>query len=128
MDIIKIAVTGLVSVCMAVLMKELKPQFSVLLSISACILIFYFALSKLNAIAALFSGVTGYMNLKESYLKILLKIIGISYIADFSASICRDAGYSAIAGQIEIFGKISILTVSTPVVLAMLETVTEYLG
>lgn len=128
MDIIKIAVTGIVSVCMAVLMKELKPQFSVLLSISACILIFYFALSKLNAIAALFSGVTGYMNLKESYLKILLKIIGISYIADFSASICRDAGYSAIAGQIEIFGKISILTVSTPVVLAMLETVTEYLG
>lgn len=128
MDIIKIAVTGIVSVCMAVLMKELKPQFSVLLSISACILIFYFALSKLNAIAALFSGVTGYMNLKESYLKILLKIIGISYISDFSASICRDAGYSAIAGQIEIFGKISILTVSTPVVLAMLETVTEYLG
>ena len=128
MDIIKIAVTGIVSVCMAVLMKELKPQFSVLLSISACILIFYFALSKLNAIAALFSGVTGYMNLKESYLKILLKIIGISYISDFSASICRDAGHSAIAGQIEIFGKISILTVSTPVVLAMLETVTEYLG
>ncbi|MGN0355934.1 MAG: SpoIIIAC/SpoIIIAD family protein [Muricoprocola sp.] len=128
MDIIKIAITGIVSVCMAVLMKDLKPQFSVLLSISACILIFYFALSKLNAIAAVFSGVTGYMNLKESYLKILLKIIGISYISDFSASICRDAGYCAIAGQIEIFGKISILTVSTPVVLAMLETVTGYLG
>ena len=128
MDIIKIAVTGIVSVCMAVLMKELKPQFYVLLSVSACILIFYFALSKLNAIVTLFSGMTGYINLKESYLKILLKIIGISYIADFSASICRDAGYSAIAGQIEIFGKISILTVSTPIVLAMLETVTEYLG
>ena len=65
--------------------------------------------------------------MKEAYLKILLKIVGIAYIADFAASICRDAGYSAVAGQIELTGKISVLTVSTPIVLALLNTISEYL-
>ena len=53
---------------------------------------------------------------------------GITYLADFSASLCQDAGYSAIAGQIEFFGKISILAVSAPVMLALLETITGFLG
>ena len=68
-----------------------------------------------------------YLTVKEAYLKILLKIVGIAYIADFAASICRDAGYSAVAGQIELTGKISVLTVSTPIVLALLNTISEYL-
>ena len=62
------------------------------------------------------------------YLQVLLKMIGISYIAEFGAEICKDAGFGAVAGQIEFFGKISILAVSAPVMLALLETITGFLG
>jgi stage III sporulation protein AD len=47
---------------------------------------------------------------------------GVTYISEFSAGICKDAGYGALAGQIEIFGKLSILALSMPIVLALLET------
>jgi stage III sporulation protein AD len=56
------------------------------------------------------------------YLTTLLKMTGVTYIAEFSAGICKDAGYGALAGQIEIFGKLSILALSMPIVLALLET------
>ena len=53
---------------------------------------------------------------------------GISYVAEFSSGICRDAGYGAIGKQIEIFGKLSILAVSMPIVLALLETLERFLS
>ncbi len=128
MDMVKIGILGMVSILLALFVRESKPQFSALISMTACILIFFSALSRLGSMAETFSNLTEQIALKESYMRILLKIIGISYVADFSSNLCKDAGYSAIAGQIEIFGKISVLTVSVPVVLALLSTISELLG
>ncbi|SDG24659.1 SpoIIIAC/SpoIIIAD family protein [Marvinbryantia formatexigens] len=127
MDMIKIGILGIAGVLMALLVREWKPQFSTLISMASCTLIFFCAISRIQAMAGAISQLVQYISLKESYLKILLKIVGIAYIADFSASICRDAGYSAVAGQIELSGKISVLSVSTPIVLALLNTISEYL-
>ena len=55
-------------------------------------------------------------------------MIGITYIAEFSAGICKDAGYGALGTQIEIFGKLSILAVSMPILLALLETLKVFLS
>ena len=128
MDMVKIGILGMVSILLALFVRESKPQFSALISMTACILIFFSGLSRLGSMAETFSNLTEQIALKESYMRILLKIIGISYVADFSSNLCKDAGYSAIAGQIEIFGKISVLTVSVPVVLALLSTISELLG
>lgn len=128
MDMVKIGVLGITAILMALFIKEWKPQFSTLISMSACILIFFSALSRISSIAELFANLTEQIALKESYLRILLKIVGISYIAGFSSDLCKDAGFSAIAGQIEVFGKISVLTVSVPVMLALLSTISEFLG
>ena len=52
----------------------------------------------------------------------------ITYIAEFSSSICKDAGYQTIAVQIEIFCKLTILALGMPVLLALLETIQEFLA
>lgn len=128
MDMIKIAVLGIAGILSALFVKEWKPSFSVLVSMATCVLVFFFTISRISSMAGALSELTQFVSVKESYLQILLKITGIAYIADFAANICRDAGYSAVAGQIEISGKISVLAVSTPVVLALLNTISEYLG
>ena len=58
----------------------------------------------------------------------LLKMLGISYIAEFASGICKDAGYGALGSQIEMFGKLLILAVSAPVLLALLETLQRLMG
>ena len=63
----------------------------------------------------------------SSYLNTLLKMLGITYVGQFSAGICKDAGYSSIAGQIELFARLAVLAVSMPVLLALLETVHDFL-
>ena len=68
-----------------------------------------------------------YIGVKHVYLGTLLKMIGITYIAEFSDNICKDAGYSALATQIEMFGKLAILAVSAPVLLALLETIQRFM-
>lgn len=127
MDMVKIGVLGIAGVLTGLMVREMKPQFSTMISMAACVVIFFYAISRLEALAELFQEMTGYVTIRDGYLEILLKIVGISYIADFASGICRDAGFSAVAGQIELFGKISVLTISTPVVLALLDTVSGFL-
>ena len=95
---------------------------------ATCILIFFYAIEKLTFLTQTLETLKNYIALKDSYLSILLKIIGITYIADFSSNVCKDAGYSAIAGQIEIFGKISIFVVSAPVLMALLDTIHDFMS
>ncbi|MCC8049172.1 MAG: stage III sporulation protein AD [Clostridiales bacterium] len=127
MNMIKIAALGLSAVLLALFLKEAHAPFSALVSFAACLLIVFYSVSRLSSIFELLDTLSGYVSAQKSYYKILLKIIGITYVADFSANLCRDAGYSAIAGQIEIFGKISILAVSAPIILALMETVYTFL-
>ncbi|MDO5424467.1 MAG: SpoIIIAC/SpoIIIAD family protein [Eubacteriales bacterium] len=125
---VKIGILGLTGVLTALLLKEVKPGFPVLISMVTCTLIFYYAVSKLSYVADTVASLQQFIELKDSYLKILLKMVGITYIADFSSSLCKDAGYSAVAGQIEFFGKISVLALSTPVLMALLETINKFLA
>lgn len=66
--------------------------------------------------------------LNVAYLQTLMKIIGITYIAEFASDLCKDAGYQTIAGQIQIFGKLTVLAVSMPILSALLEAIQVFLG
>lgn len=124
---LKIAMLGIAGILTALFLKETRPSFTVFISMATCLLIFFYAVNKLSYLAETLAGLKDYVDLKDTYLTALMKIVGITYIADFSANLCRDAGYTAIAGQIEFFGKISILTISAPVILALLDTIRGFL-
>lgn len=123
----KIAILGITGILLAMFLKDIKPQFAVLISMGTCILIFFYAVEKIQYLGSTLETIRSYINLKNAYFDTLMKIVGITYLADFSASLCRDAGYGAVAGQIEFFGKISVLALGTPVLLALFETIQAFL-
>lgn len=125
---LKIGILGIAGILTAMFMKEVRPGFTVWISMTTCLLIFFYAMNKISFLTETLQSLREYIQMKDSYMITLLKIVGITYIADFSSNLCKDAGYGAIAGQIEFFGKVSILTISAPVVLALLETINEFLG
>ncbi len=67
-----------------------------------------------------------FLPLNKIFAGTLLKMLGITYVAEFSASICQDAGYQTIARQIEILGKLTILVMSMPILLALLQTIRSF--
>ena len=82
---------------------------------------------KLESIQETVSTISSMVNINTDYISILLKMIGITYVAEFATGICKDAGYQTIANQIEIFTKLTILTFSMPVLEALLLTIKDFL-
>lgn len=128
MEVVKAAVIGIAAAMLALYMKSVKSEYSSLISIGAGILIFGFALICLEKIIGSIEELGGYLSISSAYIRILLRITGVAYICDFAACICRDAGYQAIASQIELLGKLSIVVMSLPVLQTLLTTINEFIG
>lgn len=124
---IKIACLGLSGVMLGLILRQAKSSLAEVVSLATCLLIVFYSATKLSSVFEMINSIGSYFSEQKEYFRILLKIIGITYLADFASNICKDAGYSAIAGQIEIFGKISILAISSPIILALLEAVRSFL-
>lgn len=123
MDIIKVSLIGMSGVFLSIILKERKAEFAQIVILCVATLIFAFVSTKLGIIVSTIKTLASYVNIEEKYLVILLKMTGITYVAEFAASLCKDAGNQAVATQIEIFAKLSLLAVSLPVVTALLETI-----
>lgn len=127
MDILKIAMIGVTGVFLAIPLKSYKAEYGMLISLGTCISIFVYLITKLEIVIDYIGRIETVLNMDGDYIKLLLKMMGITYVSQFAAEICKDAGYQAISSQIEMFAKVSILFVSMPVLIALLQTVGEYL-
>lgn len=128
MDMLKIAMIGLAAVLLALQVKMGRSEYELFITMAACICIFFFMVSKLEIVIETIGKIQTYIKLDSQYIGILLKMIGITYVAEFSSNLCKDAGYQAVAGQIEMFGKLSVLAISMPILLALLETIGQFLS
>ena len=121
---IKIACIGLMAVFLALKLKSVQPEYALLTGIAACVVLFGFSVSKLEVIFSGIDTIRQYLSVNSAY----IAIIGIAYVSEFSANLCKDAGYGGIASQIEMFGKLSILVMSLPILTTLLTTIQEFMG
>lgn len=128
MEIIRISVIGIAGIVLAILVKEAKTEYSFYLTFAAGIAILFFSAGRLSDLLGSIREIQQYLPIENTYMDLLLKMVGITYVGQFSASICRDAGYASVAGQIELFARLSVLAISMPILTALLETIHEFLG
>ena len=127
MEVVKIVMIGITGVLLALFLKESKPEYSVYLSFAVGICILGSAVEKLSYLFESIKKIQEFLPVDEKYVLVLLKMTGATYIGQFSSSICKDAGYAAIAGQIELFVKLYLMVLSLPVLLALVETIHNFL-
>lgn len=112
---LKIAIIGVIAVLLAISLKYDQAGFGMLIILAACLLILGFSLTRLQGVLSVVETLKQCLKEDSIYIQILLKMIGVTYIAEFSGNLCKDAGYGAVAGQIEFYGKLMILAVSMPI-------------
>lgn len=127
MEIIQIVGLGLIATVLALIVKEQKPLFAFLLATFTGIVIFLFLIGKIAAVIQLLETLASQSSINMVFLKAILKIIGIAYIAEFGAQIVRDAGQHSIAAKIELAGKILIMFMAIPIITVIIETVLKLL-
>lgn len=121
------AAVGIIAVLTAVQFKSRGTEFGIYVILVAGVLIFFYSAGKLRIILEAVRQIQSCIQMNQAYLTALLKMAGITYIAELASGLCRDAGYSSMGTQIEMFGKLSILAVSVPIVLALFETLESFL-
>lgn len=128
MSMIQAAALGITAVVLAIQIKTLKAEYSLYLILGTMLIVAFMSLSRMELILENVERLCGYLHMEPVYLGTMLKMAGIAYIAEFASGICKDTGYSALGTQIEMFGKLSILAISAPVLAALLETLQGFVS
>ena len=127
MEIIKIVGIGLISLVIIMLLKQYKPEFAIYASILAGIIILALVMDKLTGIINLINSIATKASVNTKFIALLMKITGIAFLSEFSVSICKDSGESAIASKIELGSKIVIISMSIPIITSLLELIIKIL-
>ena len=128
MNIVQVGLIGVVGVLLALQIKKEKAEIGIYLCIATSLLIFFAMFQHIETLIKMVREVEGMLHMDVAYIGTLMKMIGITYLAEFSSGICKDAGYQTIAAQVEMFGKLTILVLSLPILLTLLNTLQEFLG
>lgn len=127
MDIIKIIGVGLIALIIIIILKQYRPEFVIYVSIIAGVIILILIMDKVFAIIDLLTSLSNKTVINNEFLVLLIKITGIAFLTEFSVSICKDSGETAIANKIDIGGKVLIISMSIPIIASLLETIIKIL-
>ena len=127
MNSIQIALLGVVGTLLALQFKSGKSEYGIYVSLAVSLFLFLCMLSRLEIFVRTVKKIANYIKLDAGQMGILLKMAGVTYVAEFASGICKDAGYQNIAVQIEIFTKLTILAIGMPVLLALLKLIGDFL-
>ena len=123
MEILQIVGLGIIAAIIIIVVKAQRPEIALMISIVTGITIFMLIAGKLAALIEFLGDYTRKANIDTVYLATLLKIIGIAYITEFGAEICKDAGEASIASKLELAGKVIIVILAVPIITSLLDLV-----
>ncbi len=125
MEIVKLSAIGILAALMAVELKSHRPVYGVLLIMASAVFMFVLSLDKISGLFVPLKQLSEQIG-EHSYLVILLKALGMSYLCEITAGICQDAGFSSLASQIKIFVKIYIVVLGLPILLSFIEVLAGF--
>lgn len=128
MNLFSVIGIGIVAVILATLLKQVRPEIALLISLSAGLLIFGFVLTEMRTIVTWWQEVSADYGEMNAYLSPLIKVLGVAYLTQFASQACKDAGEGAVALKLELSGKVVILGLSIPIVKMILELIRNLLS
>jgi stage III sporulation protein AD len=123
MEIVNIVAFAFMALFIVLMLRDKKSDIAVQVSIVAGIIIFIYMISKITAVLQFLQQLAIKANIDFIYLNTVLKILGIAYLASFCSEICKDAGESSLASKVEFSGKILILVLAIPILMAVLQSI-----
>lgn len=123
MEILQIAGIAVSSMIIVSLVRVIKPEFAIYIVIATVIVILILCVTQLTAVFQFLKSVYNDMTYGKEFFPIIIKVLVVAYLADFTAQLCNDAGEKAIGNKVELAGKIIIFYLSLPILVSILELV-----
>lgn len=123
MEIIKVVSFAFIALFITLIFKDKRNDLSIQISIATGIIIFLFMADKITAVLQVLQQISIKSGIDLIYMTTVFKILGIAYVATFCSEICRDAGEGSIASKVEFAGKILILALAIPILMAVFQSI-----
>lgn len=123
MDILKISGLALLGAFTALMLKNGKSEYGTLIGLALTLLVCGYVVAKLLEVISVVEDMWSRISADTGFLHILMRVIGITYISDITANICKECGYTALAGQVTTAGKVGVMLSGFPVFIKLLEFV-----
>ena len=128
MNIVTICVLAIVAIIIITALKPKNSEIALMLGISASILVLISVLSGFSQVADTINNIIAVSGMSTNYITILLKVIGICLLTEFTVNACKDAGSNSLANNVSLAGKILITVTSIPLYNDILDTVLSLTG
>ena len=123
---IKIAGICVLGSAMCILLRQSgKNEMALMTSLAITVYVLSAAFTETEKIAETLASLAEKTNIDEGIYKTVIKITGIAYITQSAAELCKDTGEGALAGKVELFGKILICSLALPAVSALIEVISD---
>ena len=127
MEIFKIIGIGLLTCFLSIIIKQIKPEFHLVVLLAGGVLILLMIVNQFTNIISYFTQLISKTNINSSIFVTILKVLGVAYLTEFAVGICQDTNNSSIADKIALAGKILILCLSMPIITNLLNLIIEFL-
>ncbi|MDD2227410.1 MAG: stage III sporulation protein AD [Clostridia bacterium] len=127
MDIFKILAIALITCVATLIVKQVKPDFASLVTLAGGIIILLMLIDYINQIFQVLNYIVEKTNLSPGLFGIVLKIIGIGYLTEFTANICSDSDSTSLANKVLLAGKIIILVMALPILTNIIDIIIDIL-
>ena len=125
MMILKVISFALVALFLYLLFKDKRGAALILLA--AGVVIFIYCISQVSEVVNFLKNIADRAGIDTVYIQIVLKILAIAYLASFASEICKDAGAGSLASKVEFSGKMFILVLAIPILMAVLDSILQIL-
>ncbi len=128
MEIVQIALIGILSGVLVIAIKQKQPELGMQVSMVAGLIIFIYALDYLVTAVDYIRDVVSRYDIPYESITVVLKIIGVAYICEFAVQLLKDTGEGSIASKVELAGRVFIIVLSLPVITSFMNMVLGLLG
>lgn len=128
MEIFQLVGIAFITAVAALVLKAVKPELALAVTIAGSVILLLFVFDLLRDTVSIFSQIAETTGIDSSLVKILLKMLGIGYLVEFSAGILNDFGQSSLADKLIFCGKIIVLVLAIPILESMLSLIVKLLG
>lgn len=105
------------------LMRQQKPEMRTAAAIAVGLAALFLSLDGLGAGVEMLGMLSGEAGLEEGSAQLLIRATGVALIAEFGAQLCRDAEESALAGRVELAGRVALMGMTAPLLTGLLQKI-----
>lgn len=128
MSILKIAAIAITGILLIALLKTVNKDLSIYVVLATSTIILIYIVGEITGVFVYLETIYNNIAYGKDFFPIIIKVLAIAYIADFTSQLCKDAGESSIGSKVELAGKIIIFYIAMPIFTAVLQLIDTLLS